>query len=35
MINRYGKESKTDNPLEILEKYPIDNINMERFNHED
>lgn len=35
MINRYGKESKTDNPLDILEKFPIDNINMERFNHED
>ncbi len=35
IINRYSKEAPTDNPLDILAEYPIDNINMERLTHKE
>lgn len=34
LINRYGKSSASQNPLDILEKYNIDEINMERHGQE-
>lgn len=34
LINRHAKEASTDNPLDTLTTYPIDNIDMERIHHE-
>ena len=35
LINRYSKEAVTDNPLDILEKYDMEQVNMERHAHEE
>ncbi len=35
LINRYSKDAVTDNPLDILEKYDMEQVNMERHAHEE